>query len=216
MNEKDRWSIHVEYLKIAIALATALIAAGAAIYVDLAKIPTDVSRYFLLGGLGVFFLTLISSVWSLAFLGNHLIHVDAAGDTHQTASTDAAPTLSEPGPSPGAGSAASPGKRNTRAKRAVRLANLSFFLLIAGAGLLLTFFAIRTLNVNSASFERAVVTAMAANKTLLVASKGETASLKAIELQGSKYRLVFDVAPIGTTTIFTDASGAILQSATRQ
>jgi hypothetical protein len=89
-------------------------------------------------------------------------------------------------------------------------------LLIAGAGLLLTFFAIRTLNVNSASFERAVVTAMAANKTLLVASKGETASLKAIELQGSKYRLIFDVAPIGTTTIFTDASGAILQSATRQ
>jgi hypothetical protein len=34
MKESDFWTFHLEYLKVAIALSSAIIAAGAAIYVD--------------------------------------------------------------------------------------------------------------------------------------------------------------------------------------
>ena len=35
MNDKDKWSAHLEYLKVAITLATAMLTVAAAIYSDL-------------------------------------------------------------------------------------------------------------------------------------------------------------------------------------
>lgn len=82
MEEKDSWSILVEYLKVAIALSAAIIAAAAAIYVDNAKIPSGSvefpwfelpTRYFLFGGILCFFLVLLTSVLTLGFLSNHFL-----------------------------------------------------------------------------------------------------------------------------------------------
>jgi hypothetical protein len=73
MDTHDRWGAHLEYFKLSIALTTALIAAAAAIYVDASKIPTDYSRYVLLGGVGMFALTFICSVWGVAILASYLV-----------------------------------------------------------------------------------------------------------------------------------------------
>jgi hypothetical protein len=198
MEEKDRWGIHVEFLKIAIALATALIAAGAAIYVDASKIPTDYSRYFLLGGVGVFFLTLITSVYCVACLANHFLHEPRAG------ATDPAPGTPEAN------------ARTRRARRVVRYANFSFFALIVGAGLLGCFFTIRTLAAGGTAFERAIATANAASGTLIDPAKGESKKLKSIEALTDSYQVVFEVAPGGgNITVLTDALGTNLKSATR-
>lgn len=187
MDEKDRWSVHVEYLKLAIALATALIAAAAAIYVDDTKIPSDVSRYFLIGGIAVFFVTLICSVWSLASLGNLLIHVPRQD------ATPATPAI------------------NPHARRAVLLANLSFVCLVGGVGLLVTFFLLRTFNAGGASFERALATAKIANRDLT--AKGEAVSLKSIEFVGNEFQLIFQITPgPGTTAIVTDGNGTFKSS----
>src|SRR5207253_2777673 len=112
MEEKDRWSIHIEYLKVAIALATALIAAGAAIYIDVSKIPTDYSRYILLAGVGVFFIMLASSVWAVASLANHFLHEPRAGTAPPATGTPEATA------------------RSRRAERVVWWANQSFYSLI--------------------------------------------------------------------------------------
>jgi len=185
MNENDRWSAHVEYLKLAIALATALIAAASAIYVDTTKIPTDSSRYLLLAGISIFFFTLITSLWSLARLGSHLLHAE------------------RPTATPAAGRAAT------------TLANISFVLLAIGAGVLGVFFGVRSVSGGS-SFERALTTAEAANKTLIDSSKGEVAKLKSLELQGQNYQMVFQVTPgAGIITVITDATGSSLQSVKR-
>jgi hypothetical protein len=203
MEEKDRWSIHIEYLKIAIALATALIAAGAAIYVDVSKIPTDHSRYILLGGIGVFFLTLITSVYSVASLGNHFLHEPRAGAVAPVAGTPEAAALAE--------------ARNRRARRVVRWANFSFFALVLGAGLLGCFFTIRTLDAGGTAFERAIATANVASGKLVETAKGESETLKSIEALTDSYRLVFEVAPGGgNITVLTDALGTNLKSATRK
>ena len=75
MTETDRWGAHLEYFKLSIALTTALIAAAAAIYFDFAKIPTDnISRFLLLASVVLFSITLVSSVWGVAALSNHLLH----------------------------------------------------------------------------------------------------------------------------------------------
>jgi uncharacterized membrane protein len=119
MEEKDRWSVHVEYLKLAIALATALIAAGAAIYVDASKIPTDDSRYLLLVGVGAFFITLLCSLYSIASLANHFLHLPRADVAEQP---DQAQALAP--------------ERTARAKRVTRWANASFIFLGLGAAVL--------------------------------------------------------------------------------
>jgi hypothetical protein len=207
VDEKDRCSIHVEYLKIAIALATALIAAGAAIYVDPTKIPTDQSRYFLLAGVSVFFFTLISSVLSIACLGNHLVHTPR----ENAAEVPAAPAAPAPTAIP------APKDRNRRARGAVLWANLSFFSLVIGAGLLGCFFAIRTFDAGGVSFERSIATAKVVSRYLTDATKGESAIFKSIELQGDSYRLVFQITPgTGSVTILTDALGVNVKSAARQ
>jgi hypothetical protein len=206
VNEKDRWSVHLEYLKIAIALATALIGAGAAIYVDASKIPIDNSRYVLLAGVGVFFVTLIGSVLSIAYLGNHLIYAPR---------TPAATPTGAPGSAPATTPTGAPG--STYARHAVWFANFSFYSLIAGAGLLGCFFAIRTFAGGGTSFERAIATGNVANRSIVDATKGESATLKSVEVQGDSYRLVFQISPGGgSITILTDSLGANVKSATRQ
>ena len=136
MDEKDRWSIHVEYLKTAIALATALIAAGAAIYVDASKIPVDSSRYFLLAAVGVFFSTLTFSAWSMGLLGTHL--AGSRNDTAQPAAVPAIDTSSMPSTTPI--STTAPVTPAAKCRAAINLANASFFSLIIGAALLGVFF----------------------------------------------------------------------------
>jgi hypothetical protein len=185
MEEKDRWSAHVEYLKLAIALATALVAAAAAIYVDASKIPTDNSRYLLLIGVSLFFLTLITSLWSLARLGSHLLHY-----TDITASRSG--------------------------KAATTLVNFAFILLALGASLLGTFFGFRTV-AGGGGFERAIATSAIANKALIDPTRGETTSLKSLEMQGQTYQLAFQVNPGSSIiTVVTDAAGTTLQSIKRQ
>lgn len=82
MEEKDAWSVHVEYLKLAIALSTAVIAATVAIYVDNSKIPTGqiefcgfvlTARFLLLLGVASFLGVLVTSLLTVMFLANHFV-----------------------------------------------------------------------------------------------------------------------------------------------
>ena len=67
------------------------------------------------------------------------------------------------------------------------------------------------------SFERAVATGRLATAKLIDPTKGESASLKSIELHGDSYRLVFQISPgQGTATILTDALGRNVKHAIRQ
>jgi hypothetical protein len=255
MNENEKWSFHVEYLKLAIALATAVIAAAAAIYVDSSKIPMDSTRYFLLYGIGAFFAMLITSVWSLALLGSHLVDAGRLALVTgtlaiQTARNDEVAGLSQNVPSetppqtrlagtpntsdggaaqsdrtprveklqpPTKPSGGQETRNRTSADSAVDLANCSFVFLVLGAGLLGAFFVSRTLTVDGPSFERALATANAANRTLIDVSKNESTNLKAIELQADWYELEFQISPGGgRTAVVTDSSGAILRSAKRE
>lgn len=198
MNENDRWGAHLEYFKLTIALATALIAGAAAIYVDTSKIPLDNSQFVLLAGVAVFLVTLISSVLGVAFLGNHLLHFVSSPATG-TVPQDQRDAM------------------DRRSRRVVRSANWSFGSLLVASAALGVFFGFRTVQATWTSFERAIATARIANQSLVNPVKGETADLKTIDLQGDKYQLVFQISPgPGTTTIITDATGEKLTSAHRQ
>ena len=173
-----------------------MIAAAAAIYVDSSKIPLDYSRFVLLAGVAIFFVTLISSVLGVAFLGNHLLHF---------VNQPATGTLTD----------AQRNAMDRRSRRIVRSANWSFGSLLTASAALGIFFGIRTIQEPQTSFERAIATAGIANQSLV--NKSETATLKTIDLQGQKYQLVFQISPgPGTTTIVTDATGEKLTSAHRQ
>src|ERR1700722_19848378 len=106
MEEKDSWSILLEYLKLAIGLSTAIIAAAAAFYVDNSKIPTGQltvcgfaipARYLLLVGVAAFGLVLACALFTMGFLSNHFVKFPtaarssaAAGAKSATASAAAA------------------------------------------------------------------------------------------------------------------------------
>lgn len=200
MEEKDRWSIHLEYLKMAIALATALIAAGAAIYVDASKIPTDNSRYLLLGGIGIFFVTLFCSVYSIAGLANHFLHLPQAGVPDPTDAAQLAKLKTD---------------RTGRAKSVTGWASASFIFLCLGAAVLGGFFGIRTFSAGT-PFDQAVATANAASAKLIDPKKGESEKLKSVEVQTDSYRVTYEVTPgAGTIVAITDSSGASLKSVTR-
>ena len=181
MQENDRWGFHLEYLKIAIALSTALIAAAAAIYVDNSKIPADQSRYLLAAGVGVFFLMLIVSVVSLSYLANHLIHFPATGTP-----------------------------ANQYRWWAVFWANASFGCLIVGALLLGGFFGLRTWNAGGPAFERAIAIARrgldldpAKNEAAVLKTidlQGDRYVLTFVIAPGG-----------GTATVTTDAGGSRLE-----
>jgi hypothetical protein len=186
MEENDRWSLHVEYLKLAIGLSTAVIAAGAAIYVDDTKIPPDDARYLLLFGIISFALTLIASVLGLGKLSDYIAYFPPAG----TAPTDA---------------------HKKKAWWAVFWANTSFTLLVISALLVGGFFGLRTWTAGGPAFERAIT--IGKRSLNLDLSIGETAALKSIELQGDKYVMVFQIAPSNVlATAITDAAGTKLQS----
>ena len=201
MEEKDRWSIHLEYLKMAIALATALIAAGAAIYVDASKIPTDNSRYLLLAGIGIFFVTLFCSVYSIAGLANHFLHL---------------PKANVPDPTDAAQLAKLKQERTNRAERVTGWASASFVFLGLGAAALAGFFGIRTFTAGT-PFEEAIATAKTASVKLIDPKKGESEKLKSVEVQPDSYRLVYEVNPGGENiVVITDYLGTNLKTATRQ
>jgi hypothetical protein len=185
MEENDRWGLHVEYLKLAIGLSTAVIAAAAAIYVDDTKIPSDNTRYLLLAGIVSFAFVLLASVCALGKLSNYIAYFPAAG-----------------------GATAADTKK---AWWAVFCANTSFVLLVASAGVFGLYFGIRTLDAGGPAFERAIATG---KKSLdLDLTKGETAALKSIELQGDKYVMTFLIAPSNIIAVSTtDAAGTKLQS----
>lgn len=198
MEEKDRWSVHLEYLKMAIALATALIGAGAAIYVDSTKIPSDNSRYLLLTGIGVFSVTLFCSVYSIACLANHFLHLPRAGN-----------------PDPAADAARLNAERTTRASSVVWWASASFIFLGLGVAVLGVFFGVRTFTAGT-PFDQAVTTANAASARLIDSKNGESEKLRSVEVQTDMFRVTYDVHPGGGSIIvITDSSGANLKSATR-
>jgi Putative peptidoglycan binding domain len=184
MQEHERWSVHLEYLKLAIALSTALLAAAAAIYVDSSKIPVDDSRYLLLLGVAGFFLVLIFSVVSMGYLGNHLIYFG----------TPAAVTVPP----------------NRRSRRAVIAMNVSFVCLLAAALLLGLFFGLRTLHPGPSPFAQAISSGASALDPFLDEGGHEKAVLRSIERQGDGYRLVFAVVPgRASMVVTTDAAGAV-------
>jgi 4-amino-4-deoxy-L-arabinose transferase-like glycosyltransferase len=218
MTENDRWGAHLEYFKLSIALTTALIAAAAAIYFDFAKIPTDYSRYILLVGVVLFSITLGFSVLGVAKLGNYLLYVPrdtttpAAAQT-ATAAQTAAPTAAQTATP----TAAQIDDMNRLSRLVVKCANVSFFSLVAAVIALGWFFWVRTFQIAEASFERAIASALIANRNLVDATKGETVTLKSLDLQGNNYQLTFQISPgPGTTTIVTDGAGTKVTSARRQ
>ena len=192
MNEKDKWSVHVEYLKLAIALSTALIAAGAAIYTDAAKVPTDWSRFVFLAAAVTVFLTLLCSLLSTAALSNHMIH-----------------TAGSP-PTPGSATAA---QANLRARRVIVYANLSFLSLALSVAFLGGFFAIKTFEPDGTLFDRALSAAMAAGSRHINLTAGETLALGSFGRQGSDYIIAFKIIPTPESVwVQTDAQGKVIRS----
>lgn len=114
MKENERWSIHLEYLKLAIALATGILTAAAAVYWDASKVPGDGSRWVLLASALAVVVTLVYSVLAVIALANRVALSGLSGVT--------APAT-EP---------------------ITRRAGVSFFALIATGILLFAFFAWRT------------------------------------------------------------------------
>jgi hypothetical protein len=68
--ENERWSAHLEYLKVAVALSTATLAAAAAVYSDPSKIPTDGSKYVLFACAAAVLATLVMSVFAIVAVAN--------------------------------------------------------------------------------------------------------------------------------------------------
>jgi hypothetical protein len=187
MEEDDRWGLHLEYLKLAIGLSTAVIAASAAIYSEDTKIPTDDSRYLLLVGVIAFALVLIASILGLGKLSDYIAYF------------------------PGGTTPAEVAQHKKKAWWAVFWMNTSFGLLIVSAVLVGGFFVVRTWNAGGPAFERAI--AVGKRSLNLDLSKNESATLKSIELQGDKYVMVFQIAPSNAmATAITDAAGTKLQS----
>jgi hypothetical protein len=81
MNDKDKYSAHLEYLKVAITISTALLAVAAAIFSDSSKMPVDASRYALLTSAGFVFVTLVSSIFAIVYLCNFLVRSDEQDTT---------------------------------------------------------------------------------------------------------------------------------------
>jgi hypothetical protein len=187
MEENERWSIHLESLKLAIGLSTALLAAAAAIFVDNSKIPADDSRYLLLFGVAAFVPALIFSLVSLAYLGNHMVYFG----------TPAAVTVPP----------------NRRVRTAVIALNISFCFLLGAALLLGAFFGVRTVHPGDSPIAQAVATGRNALQPFLDRARDETGALTSFERRGDQYRLVFAVSPgPGNIIVTTDAAGAVISA----
>jgi hypothetical protein len=79
--ENNRWSAHLEYLKVAIALSTATLAVAAAVYSDPAKVPTDSSKNVLFACAAAVLVTLIMSVFAIISVANRVADKTAKAST---------------------------------------------------------------------------------------------------------------------------------------
>ena len=70
--EGATWNAHLEYLKVAISLASATLAVAAAVYSDASKVPSDGSKWMLLICAAFVLLTLVSSILAMARLANRV------------------------------------------------------------------------------------------------------------------------------------------------
>jgi hypothetical protein len=70
--ENNRWSAHLEYLKVAIALSTATLAVAAAVYSDPAKVPLDSSKNVLFACAAAVLVTLVMSVFAIIAVANRV------------------------------------------------------------------------------------------------------------------------------------------------
>ena len=75
-SEKDKWSAHLEFCKLIITLATALLTATAVIYADSSKVPRGTSRYILLFCDVSLIATLGCSIMASIYLSNLLLYSD--------------------------------------------------------------------------------------------------------------------------------------------
>ncbi len=73
MSDQEKWSAHLEYLKVAITLSTAILAVSAGVFADSSKIPVDSSRIALLISALFVFLTLVFSIIGVIRLSNFYI-----------------------------------------------------------------------------------------------------------------------------------------------
>lgn len=185
MDEHERWSFHLEYLKVAITISTAVLAAAAAIFVDASKIPGGGAGRLLFLAVAGFAAMLLASAASLGLLASHLVKFQ-----------------------PPAAGATPPVSRDARV--ALHCANLSFVALMAGGVCLASFFGLRTIEADGDGFSRAL--ALARASLPLDAAKNETAALKSAALVGDAYEFAFSLSPGGgAANVTTDAAGRQLR-----
>jgi hypothetical protein len=158
MNDKDKWSAHLEYLKVAITLSTAILAVAAAIYSDSAKIPGDASKYALLASAIFVFLTLVTSIMGVIYLSNYLIR----------ATTDTADA------------------QGKKARKITYAAGASFFSFLATGACILAFFLMRTFSSAVVPPARALENVATILKGQFSAT-GERLVFQRFEVKGSKY-----------------------------
>jgi hypothetical protein len=171
MNDKDKWSAHLEYLKVAITLATAMLTVAAAIYSDPSKIPTDNSKFALLVCAIFVFLTLVSSVTAVIHLSNYLIRpVDPA-----------APDVADD---------------RRRGSKITVAAGASFFCLVATGLCILVFFSWRTFS-HEPTPPLVAIEAVTEILKGQIDSRTESLSLDSFEARGNEYLLDYTIVPGG-------------------
>lgn len=75
-SEKDRWSVLLEFLKVAIAISSAIIGASVVIYIDPNRRPVGVSKYVLIIELLLVLMTLIFSIRAIVLMSNIVLNAD--------------------------------------------------------------------------------------------------------------------------------------------
>lgn len=170
MNDKDKWSAHLEYLKVAITLSTAILAVAAAIYSDPSKIPQDISKYMLLLSAICVFTTLVSSITAIIYLCNYLIRPNP--DPANPANTDEA-----------------------RARKITKSAGVSFYSLIVAGFFILLFFAVRTFYTEATIPAFQAIETVSSILKGQINSQTESLILNSSELKGNDYILNYTVTP---------------------
>ena len=184
MEEKDRWSVHLEYLKLAITLATGVLAVAAAIYSDATKVPADSSRFVLLVCVALILLTLLASVLGVIYLSNYYrkwVKPEGVDANIIKAANE------------------------TRSRPVTKSAGFSFFGLMAAGAALAAFFAWRTLAVDPSSPVQLlpVADSLVAGR---IDAKKETATFRSLETRADKVQVVYVIAPGPKTITITFAA----------
>ena len=172
MPETDRWSGHLEYLKVAVTLATATLAVAAAVYSDGDKIPRDNSKYALLASAGFVALALFASLLAFAALANRLALMGGAAP---------------PDPAPGTG-------------RITRTCGASFIFLGLAGFCLGVFFWMRTFSDEPVNAPLQAIEASQSLVTKKSKQPGELVTLSKFETAADKFNLTFKLTP-GSKTV---------------